>query len=342
MNIDFYKNPPPYFEIYSQKQKDWLELIKNHKKSRAITYIQHESGGMSNKLRGLMCVTVLAMLTNRAILLNNWPSFSTYYSTPLETMQPPVEEYPIGRLYEDYDTCFDDEQIKEMVNWRKKSYLSILTYCDLLESFLKYRKFNKKLYKYGLISERSQNDITKQAIEIRYFMYKYFFKPSMRVENEIYKVLKKFESNIVIGMHFRTNHEDWNDVGVKFLSNSQIENVVKEIEENSNTQKSKLKWYIATDNNRLLNKFIYEYSDYIISEVHRKEHSRIAGYIDEKVFVFTLVDSFVLSYCPILYLTSSSSFSHIAYYRSDLSISRLLSKEEWNCEYCGVNWIESE
>lgn len=246
-------------------------------------------------------------------------------------------------MYNDYDTCFDDEQLKEMVNWRKKSYLSILTYCDLLESFLKFRNFRKKLYKYGLVSERSHNKISKQAIEIRYFMYKYFFKPSRKVENEIEKVLNKFDKNIVIGMHFRTNHEDWNDEGVKFLSHSQIDNKVKEIEEISKSQNNNnIKWYIASDNNRLLRKYEYEYSNYIINTIHKKEHSRISSYLTDNVFVYTLVDNYVLSYCPILYLTSSSSFSHLAYYRSELSISRLLSKDEWNCDYCSVNWIESE
>lgn len=59
---------PPYFEIYAEKQKEWYKQINIHNKSRAITYIQHDSGGISNKLRGLMSITVLAMLTNRAII----------------------------------------------------------------------------------------------------------------------------------------------------------------------------------------------------------------------------------------------------------------------------------
>lgn len=344
IRIDKSSNPydtsPPYFHIYAKKHREWLSNLRNNSKSRTLLFTQHPSGGMGNKLRALVGSTFLAMMTDRAILLYNWKTFSSYYTTPLSTLDPPTTIVG-GRRFADYITCFNEDKYKEMAT-AEDDHLKIMTYCDLGEQYIKYGNYGNKLKEYGLVTDRSHNIIEKQGIEYRYFLFRYFFKPSNIVVGEMAKLKNIFSKDkLLIGFHFRTNHQGWNDRGVTFLNAEQIENGIKDAVKLSKKLK-KVEWYISTDDNNILKKYKKEYPQYVINDVHEKAHSRGSGSIVTEQYVFSVAENFILSKSDILFLTQQSSYSGMAYSRSKLSILEFLDKKEISCKLCNVTWIYSQ
>lgn len=343
IRIDKSSNPydksPPYFDIYAKKHKEWLNALRNHSASRTLLYTQHPSGGMGNKMRALVSSTFLAIVTDRAILIHNWKTFNSYYTTPLSTLDPPTTIVG-GKRFFDYNSCFNEDQYKEMAT-SNVDHLKIMTYCDLGEHYIKYGNYGDKLKKYGLVTDRSKNIIERQGIEYRYFLFRYFFKPSNLVVNEIAKLKNIFSTDkLLMGLHFRTNHQGWNDNGVTFLSNERIEAAIKEAVKLSKKLK-KVEWYISTDDNNILKKYKAQYPNYVINDVHEKAHSRGSGSSVRDEYIFSVAENFILSRSDILFLTEQSSYSGMAYSRSKLSILQFLDKKEISCKLCNVTWIYS-
>lgn len=198
------------------------------------------------------------------------------------------------------------------------------------------KDFSSDLIKMGLISQKSITNIRHQSIEIHFLFYNYFITPSDPIKKILEQYKKMWREYFMIGVHIRTNIKKWDEELGPFLNQTGINNTINElIKSTKEFNKSNIKWFIAADNEDILEFFKLNYPQYILTvEGLPINHSKRSTKKADLGVVHTILDSYLLSYCDSLILTSGSTFSGMALHRSFLSIKEFLGNNTLICNKC--------
>lgn len=213
----------------------------------------------------------------------------------------------------------------------------IVTYCDVLVNLLSAKNYSNDLIRMGLISQKSYKNYRHQSIEIHFLIYNYFIIPSNPIRVFLKKYKKMWEEYFIIGVHIRTNRKNWNEAAGPFQNQTGINNTIHELVKSTKEfNKTNTKWFIATDNEDILEYFKSNYPQYLLTvEGMPINHSKRSNTETDLGVYHSILDSYLLSYCDSLILTASSTFSTMAWHRSFLSIKGFLGNNTLICNKCG-------
>lgn len=327
----FFGNPPSIISTYTEKHRVWMKEIETKSTTPVLQYHPHPNLGISNKIRGLMSATLFAMLTDRALIATQWRTINDYFKLPIDITHE-LKNYKPTVKHADYENCFDLSEVKSLIE-ESAPRIVFSTFCDIISDLLSSKDYTRQLLEAGLITE-SADSISEKSLQIRYFLYKYFFTPSRSVQKIISTEKMKWKSNsYIIGIHIRQNHIGWEDNTVKFLSQNGIDKMIEEavkltnqIQINSKNM-TNIKWFITSDNStaiQLLQKNPL-YSSFITTiNGYEKLHSRDSGKYTRSSYLATVADLLLLSQCNSLLLTKDSTFSEIGYFRNRIVLNKYL------------------
>lgn len=327
----FFGNPPSIIFTYTEKHRLWMKKIETKLTTPVLQYHPHPNLGISNKMRGLMSATLFAMLTDRALLATQWRTIKDYFKLPIDITHE-LNNFKPTVKHADYEKCFSKSEIKSLIE-ESAPRMILSTFCDITEDLLSSKDYTRQLLEAGLITESAET-VEEKSIQIRYFLYKYFFIPSNSVQKIISTEKMKWKSNsYIIGIHIRQNHQGWEDNTVKFITQNGIDNMIDEAMKLTNmiqlitNNMTDVKWFITSDNSttiQILQKSLL-YSSYITTvSGYEKLHSRDSGKFTRSSYLATVADLMLLSQCNSLLLTKDSTFSEIGYYRNRIVLNKFL------------------
>jgi hypothetical protein len=301
---------------YVPIQMDFLQS----KKGSALVYKCHtQCGGLGDRFKGIITVFLLAVLTNRAFLIE--------HPTPANLAD--FQDFSNSTISWNYDAKLvegmdDDSSWEWTVDHYKSQQERYMTddFKHTITSKVHYMMTNLPIQQYLTWNPYLEDELRKYHFDqVNYLdlpgcAMKFLFQPTLRLQQAVDQVMKDiFEKYHVIGIHIRTGGDgQWiDDHRVPKSEVDYFWNCARKIEREQNLGKP-VKWFVASDSEEILKQTESMFGDKVFhasGSVIHVDRSGASGDIGSEGLLRTLVDIMILSECHDL-IVSRSNLADIA------------------------------
>jgi hypothetical protein len=330
------------FEQDSKSIEEFKKLHENIIKNRTCTprivfNNNPDAYGYANRVYSLLSSLLIAILSDRALLIN-WKYIDNYYYSPM---------YRVFDTFNDSNAFNFKYNSNEIINFYfkngfKKNKTIIIRNDDVLKynsSRVKYEKieayffelccfsqFYDKLLNYDLVCKDTINNARKAlqnktqigpgpeqdlifqvGFEVGGNLMRKFWKPRKNVQNTIKKYYDRyFKEHFVIGLQLRFYYLNEKEDTQAFID------CAYKLEEYFNSTRI-TKWFISSDSEKFIKK---------IEKTHRDKIITTHGIIKNIAYNFlegynrTILDSELLSLCDAIVITGGSTFGFVSAMKS--------------------------
>ena len=319
------------------------ERISKQASLKKVSFNYYYGGGYGNRLCSFISSLLIGILTDSQTVIVNWYDIKDYIDIPISNLFIESENF-LTMTYNYFSYIFRTYYVFGKEAWNPNKNINMLMNTNIpMNGFLRYvfyradclfmeicanKKYFQKLFYYNLVSnetihkalssinENKSDDDKKEKLfrvgfEVGGNLLNKIWKPNGDIQKEIDFYLKKeFKSNYVIGIQLRYGREEdaifLNDTAdtAKFIECAfQIEKDYYR----QNTSRKKIKWFVASDSEKNLNKVLAKFPDKAFSSKGKLAH--IAYYSEG--YRRTIIDIELLSKCDELIITGGSTFGFI-------------------------------
>lgn len=331
--------------------------------SRFLVYLCHGQqqgcGGLGNRIKAIVSLFYLAMLTNRVFLIHwggpeklenflqpntiNW----TYDERLLQDFKRHQRYWGVWSSPQGYDDSRIEEYPK-FLNWTKKENFDVILNQDV-ESIGTIWYFADQIWKNPHLAKRAEEmGLPPVQSDFPFAMLgcgmDFLFKKSAFVENKLSQARKNLmiRPRPYIGIHIRTSDYHFGDPNPYSIRTKNPERVLEcaervqtLIQAKKSIGKRPITWFLAADDVKIKQKWVKKFPLNVFSLKMTPQHFEYSGG-DTIAFCYALVDIFLLSESDYFIGSWDSTFTHVAIGIRGFSTKSLTYGERCHINQTGV------
>ena len=325
--------------------RDIHRKIVEGKRPPKVIYNIVKHSGYANFVYSFISTIFIGMLTERAVILNNWPQINDFIAEPLYKTYDrfnDAQDHPMRYKIEE-TTEYPDASL--VIYHVKKNYTDLITMQVENENVTRYRipwgspyvfligsnpAYYEKLYKFGLVerqtldnalekiqggdkytSDEKSEAVLRIGFQVGQELLRLFWQPTAyiaRLVEENYNA--NFKGHYVIGLQIRTEF---------LMLDKELKGLLPFFEcalmiERSIDAGRKIRWFVSTDAHWIKEDYAHKYGRNKVFGTDMSNVNMTLNYDDQRI----VIDNELLSKCDEIVMTGGSTFGFLAAMRKGI------------------------